>query len=424
MRFYHGTLKRNVSGILRTGLRAGFGFGAEKPGVFLSSSYEDALHWAKEAQENAEIKDGADPAVIVVDLPNEELENVVRRTNQFAKKYFEPLPGDKQYLGSIPAEYLSVFEGEKMNNREAIKAIIKEVFIGEISKATPEFLSGQKYFDKITPFGNYGVLRPPQTEQEHAYNDELVSFIVHKFDELFNTKGYYTKNYLDTDKLADLTADDFIKEPYAGDVVHALAHEATLPDVHKRFKYLGRDPDRPEAYDSLFEILVYWIQSGDDQAVRFSDTAVAHSLTNRLPKGEKPLEDLVADFFERYGSQFDAGIITSYFPNMKNHIGGTEPVLMPTDMQKGFIAAIKNAVSQLNHSGVKTTTSKKLISDAATRFLKTNVGSKARMDLTDKDIATKLMSWYNAIRLKSETLAKKYKVGSISSLQKTFPAKT
>ena len=93
-------------------------------------------------------------------------------------------------------------------------------------------------------------------------------------------------------------------------------------------------------------------------------------------------------------------------------------------MQKGFIAAIKNAVSQLNHSGVKTTTSKKLISDAATRFLKTNVGSKARMDLTDKDTATKLMSWYNAIRLKSETLAKKYKVGSISSLQKTFPEKT
>lgn len=311
-----------------------------------------------------------------------------------------------------------------MNNRDAIRAIIKEVFIGEISKATPEFLSGQKYFDKITPFGNYGVLRPPQTEQEHAYNDELVSFIVHKFDELFNTKGYYTKNYLDTDKLADLTADDFIKEPYAGDVVHALVHEATLPDVHKRFKYLGRDPDRPEAYDSLFEILVYWMQSGDDQAVRFSDTAVAHSLTNRLPKGEKPLEDLVADFFERYGSQFDAGIITSYFPNMKNHIGGTEPVLMPTDMQKGFIAAIKNAVSQLNHSGEKTTTSKKLISDAATRFLKTNVGSKARMDLTDKDTATKLMSWYNAIRLKSETLAKKYKVGSISSLQKTFPEKT
>lgn len=108
MLFYHGTLKKNVPSILRTGLRAGFGFGAEKPGVFLSSSYEDALHWAKEAQENAEIKDGADPAVIVVDLPNEELENVVRRTNQFAKKYFEPLPGDKQYLGSIPAEYLSV----------------------------------------------------------------------------------------------------------------------------------------------------------------------------------------------------------------------------------------------------------------------------------------------------------------------------
>jgi len=311
-----------------------------------------------------------------------------------------------------------------MNIREAIKAIIKEAFVTEISKATPEFMSGEKYFDKITPFGNYGVLRPPQTEQEHAYNDELVSFIVHKFDDIFNTKGYYAKNYLDTGKLADLTADDFIKEPYAGDVIHALAHEATLPDVHKRFKYLGRDPDRPEAYDNIFEILVYWVQSKEDQAVRFTDTAVAHSLTNRLPKGEKPLMDLVADFFERYGSQFDAGIITSYFPSMKDHIGGTEPVLMPTDMQKGFIAAIKNAVSQLNHSGVKTTTSKKLISDAATRFLKTNVGSKARMDLTDKDTATKLMSWYNAIRLKSETLAKKYKVGSISSLQKTFPAKT
>jgi RNA:NAD 2'-phosphotransferase (TPT1/KptA family) len=53
MLFYHGTLKRNVPSILRTGLRAAFGFGAEKPGVFLSSSYEDALHWAKEAQENA-----------------------------------------------------------------------------------------------------------------------------------------------------------------------------------------------------------------------------------------------------------------------------------------------------------------------------------------------------------------------------------
>ena len=67
----------------------------------------------KKHRKNTNIKDGADPAVIVVDLPNEELKNVVRRTNQFAKKYFEPLYGDKQYLGPIPAEYLSVLEVEK-----------------------------------------------------------------------------------------------------------------------------------------------------------------------------------------------------------------------------------------------------------------------------------------------------------------------
>lgn len=424
MRFYHGTLKKNVTPILLGGLRAGFGAGAEKPGVFLSSSYEDAMHWAKKTQKKAEKRGeiDAEPIVLVVDLPEEELENVIKRTNNFAKMHFEPLPNDKQYLGSIPAKYISVMS-DNMNIRESIKTIIKQAILSEISKATPEFMSGEKYLDKITPFGTYGILRAPQTEQEKAYNDEFVSFLVRQYDKIFQTGGYYTKNYLETGKLADLTVDDFIKQPYAGDVIHALAHEATLPDVHKRFRTLGRDLDRPEAYDNIFEIVVYWLQSGAGQANRLTTgggSMVVRSLTNRLPKGEKPIDQLVADFFQRYGSQFDAGIITNYFPDMEKHIGGTEPSLMPADGQRGFISAIKNTVGKLKKSGTTKTNSEALFVDVLSRFAKTMIGSKARLDFMPEDTATKLMSWYNAISLKSKALAKKYGFESIESLQKKF----
>ena len=38
-----------------------------------------------------------------------------------------------------------------------LRSLIREVLVSEISKATPEFASGAKKVDDITPFGHYGI---------------------------------------------------------------------------------------------------------------------------------------------------------------------------------------------------------------------------------------------------------------------------
>ena len=269
-----------------------------------------------------------------------------------------------------------------------LRRLIRETLIREISKSTPEFASGEKFLDKITPFGNYGLLRPPETKEEKAYNDEFVDFLVRKFDEIFETDGFYTKKFLEPGKLSVLTADDFIQEPYAGDVIHALAHESTMKGAYKRFKFQGRDIDKPEINDNLYEIMVYWVQSNPAQAKRVggSSSLIVQSITNRLDKKPKPVIDVVRDFINRYGSQFDESIISQRFPDMVDEIGGNEPTLLPRTVQEEFFSAIKNVMGRNEREGKESITSPlEFFGQVVTRFTKTMVGGPELGKLARKD---------------------------------------
>lgn len=113
---YHGTLRSNVNSILATGLRAGAGWGgAAKPGVFLSSSPEDAMYWAKmsmatrmgldtepEALDLIEKQGLMDQlAVLRIEVPSGESGSLVPRKTSFS------LPNDMQFVGSVPPEWIS-----------------------------------------------------------------------------------------------------------------------------------------------------------------------------------------------------------------------------------------------------------------------------------------------------------------------------
>ena len=110
---YHGTLRDNVPSILRTGIRAGQGWGgAARPGVFLSATPEAALYWSKmsllkkmglpQEESNFPGLDESELAVLRVSVPPEESSNVVPRRTSFA------LPGDSQYVGAVPPEWITV----------------------------------------------------------------------------------------------------------------------------------------------------------------------------------------------------------------------------------------------------------------------------------------------------------------------------
>lgn len=416
MIFYHGARQGNLSSILSAGLRPGYGWGAESPGVFLSKDFETANYWAAASAEKSNIKD--DYVVLQVNIPDDQMMNVIPRKTSFAK------PGDVQYLGHIPKEWVSK---AKMRQQENLIRQYVRVILSEISKSTPEFASGEKYLDKITPFGNYGMLRPPETPEEKAYNDEFVDFLIKKYDEIFETGGFYTKRFLETGKLSTLTADDYIDQPYAGDIIHALAHESTMKGAYKRFKFQGRDIDRPEINDNLYEIMVYWIQSNPEQAKRVggSDSLIVQSITNRLDKKSKPALDVVRDFVNRYGSQFDESIILRYFPDMADEIGGNEPAMLPENVQLEFFAALKNVIGRAaKEKKEDLVTPLQLFGQVITRFTKTMIGDPtlgkmARRDYVPEDHAQKLMSWYNVIRLKSLALAKRYGV-NIEDIHKKF----
>ena len=110
---YHGTLAEYAPSIARTGLRAGEGWGgAAKPGVFLSANVEDAMHWAKMTalkkmklpQEESYFNqvDEADLAVVKVTIPESERHNVIPRQRSYN------LPGDMQFVGSVPPEWITI----------------------------------------------------------------------------------------------------------------------------------------------------------------------------------------------------------------------------------------------------------------------------------------------------------------------------
>lgn len=314
-----------------------------------------------------------------------------------------------------------------MTSLRLLRRLVRETVLREISKSTPEFASGEKYFDKITPFGNYGLLRAPETPAEKKYNDEFVDFLVRKYDEIFKTDGFYTKKFLEPGKLSVLTADDFIGEPYAGDVIHALAHESTMKGAYKRFKHQGRDIDKPEINDNLYEIMVYWVQSNPQQAKRVGgpDSLIVQSITHRLDSKPKPTMEVVRDFINRYGSQFDEDIIDKRFPDMVDDIGGNEPTLLPRTVQEEFFSALKNVIGRASREKKDdVTTPAQLFGQVLTRFEKVMIGDPelgkaARKDYVPEDHAQKLMSWYNVLRLKSMALAKKYGI-DIESVHKKF----
>jgi hypothetical protein len=113
---YHGTLRERVPSILSAGLRATEGWGgAAAPGVFLSPTREDAEYWATAALLKklglpvpqgvalaAPFEAAGEVAVLAVAVPPSGTANIVPRRKSFS------LPGDVQYVGSIPPEWISV----------------------------------------------------------------------------------------------------------------------------------------------------------------------------------------------------------------------------------------------------------------------------------------------------------------------------
>ena len=112
--FYHGTIKSNLPSILKTGLKATEGWGGTaKPGVFISPTIDDAIYWAKMGmlkklglppdKANFNKVSDDDVAIIKIQVPPDRMIDVIERK----KKEFS-LPDDKQFVGSIPKEWLSV----------------------------------------------------------------------------------------------------------------------------------------------------------------------------------------------------------------------------------------------------------------------------------------------------------------------------
>lgn len=112
--YYHGTSKSNLPSIMKTGLKATEGWGgALKPGVFMSPTISDAIYWAKMGmlkklglepeKENLSKVPDSDIAIIKIQIPPDRMVDVIERK----KKEFS-LPDDKQFVGSIPKEWLSV----------------------------------------------------------------------------------------------------------------------------------------------------------------------------------------------------------------------------------------------------------------------------------------------------------------------------
>jgi hypothetical protein len=115
---YHGTLRDRLPSILASGLRATEGWGgAAAPGVFLSPTRGDAEYWAaasalkragRPVPQGVDLlglltpEEAADIAIVAVHVPPEESPNLVPRRKSFS------LPGDVQYVGSVPPEWLEV----------------------------------------------------------------------------------------------------------------------------------------------------------------------------------------------------------------------------------------------------------------------------------------------------------------------------
>jgi hypothetical protein len=119
MILYHGTRSSNLPGILDSGLRAGYGWGAESPGVFLSKNPKTALYWAKMSVEKSGTPDDY-PAVLQVTIPEDVVNNIIPRKTSFAKE------GDVQFLGAIPSDWVSPYKSVNTETTHLLKKLIKE----------------------------------------------------------------------------------------------------------------------------------------------------------------------------------------------------------------------------------------------------------------------------------------------------------
>jgi hypothetical protein len=119
MILYHGTKKSNLPGILNSGLRAGFGWGADNPGVFLSKDPENALYWAKMSVEKSGDQHDT-PVIIQVDVPEDAISNIIPRRTSFAKE------GDVQFLGAIPSGWVSPYVQVRSEETRLLKKLVRE----------------------------------------------------------------------------------------------------------------------------------------------------------------------------------------------------------------------------------------------------------------------------------------------------------
>lgn len=122
MIFYHGTRRSNLTGIMNSGLRAGYGWGAEKPGVFLSKDPSTAAYWAgKSIEKSGDLSDS--PLVLQVNIPADSMDNVVPRRTNFARE------GDAQYVGEIPPEWIKPISNAQVESVDLLRTFIKHHLI-------------------------------------------------------------------------------------------------------------------------------------------------------------------------------------------------------------------------------------------------------------------------------------------------------
>ena len=122
MIFYHGTRRSNLTGIMNSGLRAGYGWGAERPGVFLSKDPQTAVYWAgKSIEKSGDPSDS--PLVLQVNVPEASMVNVIPRRTDFARE------GDIQYVGEIPPEWIKPLSTAQTESVDLLRKFIRHHLI-------------------------------------------------------------------------------------------------------------------------------------------------------------------------------------------------------------------------------------------------------------------------------------------------------
>jgi hypothetical protein len=107
---------------MNSGLRAGYGWGAERPGVFLSKDPETAAYWSKKSVEKSDDSNES-PLILQIDIPEDAVGNLVPRRTDFAKD------GDMQYLGEIPPNWIKPLSSIQTENFDLLRKFIRHHLI-------------------------------------------------------------------------------------------------------------------------------------------------------------------------------------------------------------------------------------------------------------------------------------------------------